>query len=81
MKVQHMENLVNALGDLIRHRATIDETTMRQVEEAYLAARNALIVLEQRDHHHVAGTTIGRPIDECAVCGHDIRHPIHIRKV
>lgn len=28
-------------------------------------------------HCHVAGTTIGKHIDECAKCGHDIRHPIH----
>ena len=28
-------------------------------------------------HTHVAGTTRGRDIDECAVCGRDIRDPIH----
>lgn len=28
-------------------------------------------------HMHVAGTTAGKDIDECARCGHDIRHQIH----
>lgn len=28
-------------------------------------------------HMHVAGTLVGKDIDECAKCGRDIRHPIH----
>lgn len=28
-------------------------------------------------HIHVAGTTVGKHIDECARCGNDLRHPIH----
>jgi hypothetical protein len=28
-------------------------------------------------HTHVAGTTHGRDIDECAFCGLDIRNAIH----
>jgi hypothetical protein len=28
-------------------------------------------------HIHVAGTTVGTHIDECAKCGRDLRHPIH----
>lgn len=31
----------------------------------------------EKKHDHVAGTTIGKDIDECARCGHDIRHSIH----
>ena len=30
-------------------------------------------------HVHVAGTTIGKHIDECALCGDDLRSPIHLR--
>ena len=30
-------------------------------------------------HVHKAGTTAGKHIDECALCGHDIRHEIHGR--
>jgi hypothetical protein len=30
-------------------------------------------------HIHVAGTTVGKHIDECARCGRDLRHPIHSR--
>ena len=30
-----------------------------------------------RGHIHVAGTTVGKHIDECARCGRDLRHPIH----
>lgn len=47
----------------------------------------ALAILEKhgaRDpitvrHTHVAGTTVGKPGDTCAVCGHDFRHEIHHR--
>lgn len=28
-------------------------------------------------HCHVAGTTVGKHIDECARCGRDLRDPIH----
>jgi hypothetical protein len=28
-------------------------------------------------HRHIAGTMVGKDIDECAHCGHDIRHDIH----
>lgn len=30
-------------------------------------------------HIHVAGTTVGKDIDECARCGFDLRHQIHAR--
>lgn len=30
-------------------------------------------------HIHVAGTTVGKHIDECAVCGQDLRSSIHER--
>jgi len=36
----------------------------------------ALRIWEGR-HVHVAGTTVGKDIDECARCGHDLRHSIH----
>ncbi len=29
-------------------------------------------------HTHVAGTTHGRPIDECAFCGLDLRCGVHL---
>lgn len=32
---------------------------------------------KDRPHTHRAGTTVGKHIDECALCGHDIRHSIH----
>lgn len=42
------------------------------------AAREALKALQHfAPHIHVAGTTIGRDIDECALCGRDIREDIH----
>jgi hypothetical protein len=28
-------------------------------------------------HYHVAGTTAGKDIDECARCGQDLRNDIH----
>ena len=30
-------------------------------------------------HVHRAGTTGGKHIDECALCGLDLRDPIHVR--
>jgi hypothetical protein len=32
-------------------------------------------------HPHVAGTTVGKDIETCAICGHDIRHSIHAQKL
>lgn len=40
-----------------------------------LGARDPVTVM----HTHVAGTTVGKHIDTCAVCGHDLRHEIHHR--
>lgn len=40
-------------------------------------AQDSLDVVTETPHLHVAGTTIGRHIDECAKCGHDIRARIH----
>src|SRR3990167_10006503 len=30
-------------------------------------------------HIHMAGTMVGKHIDECGKCGRDLRHPIHTR--
>lgn len=80
MNLQHLENVICHLGAAIRQRAPSDDPIiMGHVEAAYEAAKKALIVAEGRDHTHVAGTTVGKGIDECAVCGHDIRDPIHLR--
>lgn len=77
MKI-HLENIVGHLGAAIRQQSPSDDKIiMEHVREAYEAARNALIVLEGREHYHVAGTTIGKDIDECAVCGRDIRDRVH----
>ncbi len=35
----------------------------------------------ERPHVHVAGTTVGKHIDECAECGRDLRDPIHSTQV
>lgn len=44
-------------------------------------ARRALAEAQGRhvQHVHVAGTTVGKDIDECARCGRDLRDPIHTR--
>lgn len=34
----------------------------------------------ERQHYHVAGTTIGQDRDKCAVCDLDLRDTIHIRE-
>jgi hypothetical protein len=78
MQVQHLENILGHLGAAIRQRAPSDDKIiMDHIEAAYEATKKALIVAEQRDHCHAAGTMVGKSIDECAICGHDIRHPIH----
>lgn len=46
-----------------------DQIIMGHVQTAYDRLKLALA----DKHTHVAGTTAGRHIDECAVCGHDIR--------
>lgn len=79
MNLQHLEDVVGHLGAALRQQAPSDDKIiMDHVREAYEAARKALIVAEGRDHCHVAGTTVGKDIDECAVCGHDIRSAIHV---
>ena len=79
MDLQHLENVIGHLGAALRQQAPSDDKIiMAHVRDAYEAAQKALIVAQQRDHCHVAGTTVGKHIDECAVCGHDIRHPIHV---
>jgi hypothetical protein len=81
MNVQHLENVVGHLGAALRQQAESDDKIiMSHIQEAYDAAKKALVVAEGRDHTHVAGTTVGKDIDECAVCGHDLRHPVHARK-
>jgi hypothetical protein len=35
--------------------------------------------LKTFSHYHVAGTTVGKHIDECAKCGLDLRDLIHKR--
>jgi hypothetical protein len=44
------------------------------------ARENLKWARRSKPHTHVAGTTIGRDIDECAVCGADLRAGIHSRK-
>lgn len=78
MITRHLESIVGHLGACIQQRTTTDDKIiMDHVQDAYDAARKALIVAEGRDHCHVAGTTIGKDIDECAVCGRDLRDPVH----
>lgn len=44
----------------------------------YWELRITLPIPEARlPHYHVAGTTIGKHIDECAKCGRDLRSDIH----
>lgn len=43
-------------------------------------ADNCLLVTDDRSHFHMAGTTEGLDVDECARCGKDIRNPIHARQ-
>lgn len=44
-------------------------------------AEHAIEAMENyiEPHIHVAGTTIGKHIDTCAKCGHDLRHESHLR--
>ena len=50
-----------------------DQIIMDHVKAAY----ELLWVIDK--HIHKAGTTVGKGVDECALCGHDIRHEIHAR--
>ena len=80
MKTQHLENIIAHLGAALRQQSPSDDRIiMDHVREAYEAARKLLIVIEGRGHCHAAGTLIGKHIDECAICGMDIRNPIHAR--
>ncbi len=45
-------------------------------DDGYLALR-IIPHADDLPHMHVAGTTVGKDIDECARCGQDIRCSIH----
>lgn len=82
MNLQHLENVIGHLGAALRQQAPSDDKIiMGHVRDAYAAAQKALIIAEGRDHTHAAGTMVGKHIDECAVCGRDIRDPIHTSKI
>lgn len=46
-------------------------------ENGYWALRIFADDKANRRHTHQAGTLIGKHIDECALCGADIRAPVH----
>jgi hypothetical protein len=50
----------------------------REYVEGWCTGRDHVLALSN-PHIHVAGTTAGKHIDECAKCGRDIRDPIHAR--
>jgi hypothetical protein len=80
MITQHLKNIHAQLGAAIRQRAPSDDAIIAGcIQSAYDSVQKALIVAEDRNHTHAAGTMVGKPIDECAICGHDIRHEIHSR--
>lgn len=61
-------------GDCLRDLIGIfDGPEQRKAQAAFARAA------EKVKHIHVAGTTIGRDIDECAACGFDLRDSIHHR--
>ena len=63
------------LGSAIRQSAPSDDQLIfARMEKAYAHLKDALIVLEKQPHIHRGG---GSDIDECGLCGHDIRHDIH----
>lgn len=39
--------------------------------------REAILAILGRRHTHRAGTLAGLHIDECAICGRDLRHEVH----
>lgn len=53
-----------------------DQIIMNHVRAAYALLR-FVGPYSVQPHMHVAGTTVGRHIDECAVCGQDLRCEIH----
>lgn len=74
----YLEEVLSHLGACIQQRIKSDDSIiMDHVQDAYHAAKKAQIVATQRPHCHAAGTKIGKHIDECAICGHDIRNEIH----
>lgn len=46
-------------------------------EDGFWALRIFSMHENAKPHTHVAGTTIGKHIDECAVCGQDLRCDVH----
>jgi len=53
-----------------------DRINAMHMNSAYQAVKDALIVLKETPHIHRGG---GKDMDQCGLCGHDIRHEIHSR--
>ena len=52
---------------------------LKSLLELYQSRRNdETDMIKYAKHIHVAGN--GKEIDCCKKCGHDIRHPIHLRQ-
>lgn len=73
---------INALGgycaDTDATGCAVNDTVSKAL--AILEGLGAVDPLTKK-HMHVAGTTVGKHIDTCAVCGEDLRADIHARLV
>jgi hypothetical protein len=57
---------------------TDDQIIMDHVRAAYtILCIISDVGLAIAPHMHVAGTTVGKHIDECALCGQDLRCEVH----
>lgn len=50
-----------------------------QIIMDHVRAAHELLSVIGKPHFHAAGTMAGKHIDECALCGRDLRDPIHKR--
>lgn len=94
MTIKTIDDLIEILKNSSEyHKEIFIEVDVQTVSQYHLGVSHGLddameIVKELKDniesnnlkeHYHVAGTTEGKPIDECASCGEDFRHPVHKR--
>lgn len=63
----------------LHEEAEIGDTILLLKQRLDAARSDFDLMIQTFRHGHVSGTTKGLPMDTCAQCKLDLRHPVHFR--